>query len=810
MKINEKDIYNFLKLYNHKISSHLIACSLVFQLSGRMRYSLLCMLILSCNTAFSTINVKKHPSWSLLEQNNCGNSNSDRIIGGKNASLGAYPWIARIGYSMPNVNDLSYSCGGTIINRRYVVTAAHCVVNLPEYFKVDGVRLGEHNILTDPDCEQGYCAEPVQDFLPESIIVHESYNKPEFKNDIAIIRLNKPVIYNEHVKPICMMNDELLSKDFVGETAEVAGWGIFDINDPKPSTILQTVKLPIVKMDRCVMAFRRYAEISEDRQMCVGGVPGRDSCGGDSGGPLMQVNSLNGPPKYYFIGIVSFGQKSCGVSETPAIYSRVAAYTTWILNTMHPLHQLNTQHHRAIFLHVHRGIYMNHFAEARQCVHSYLQLEQLNIKWKQFLPRIFRIHNRAFPFFTIIRLIITKLNNSIMSTSIFLVSLKFLTLLIISINAQYQSPRDQCTVDSQVGTCINARDCTLVSNILQQSREQAINYLRRNHCGFEGSNPLVCCVNSASISTRPNGVVTNPGTTSDPSWNSESSSSPIENFQIDLANNPLLSNDCGRDLSQRIVGGERTDLDEFPWMALVEYQKPNGRTTACGGVLISKRYILTAAHCVKGKDLPATWRLSSVRLGEYNTDTDKDCVPDSENSEICADDPITVGVEEQIAHENYRPTSRDQRYDIALLRLSRDVPFTRYIQPICLPSNSSLGGKLFVAGWGKTETSSASNIKLKLALPLAEKSLCDQTYVSAGVRLGLGQICAGGQKGKDSCRGDSGGPLMALERIADGTGKWTAVGVVSFGPSPCGMQGWPGVYTKVSDFVPWILNNMRR
>lgn len=63
-------------------------------------------------------------------------------------------------------------------------------------FKVGGIRLGEHNILTDPDCQQGYCAEPVQDFLPESIIVHKDYNNPMYKNDIAIVRLNKPAVYN--------------------------------------------------------------------------------------------------------------------------------------------------------------------------------------------------------------------------------------------------------------------------------------------------------------------------------------------------------------------------------------------------------------------------------------------------------------------------------------------------------------------------------------------------------------------------------------------------------------------------------------
>ncbi|KYM93572.1 Serine protease easter [Cyphomyrmex costatus] len=307
-----------------------------FTLSSKMQYLLLCMFILTHNSAFSKVNVNNHPNWSLLRQNNCGNSNTDRIIGGKNASLGAYPWLARIGYSIPNDGALSYRCGGTIISRQYVVTAAHCVVNLPENFKIGGVRLGEHNIITDPDCEQGYCAEPVQDFLPESVIPHENYNNPEYKNDIAIIRLDKPVVYNEHVKPICMMRGELLKMDFVGGTAEVAGWGIFDLNDPKPSTILQTVKLPIVEMDRCVIAFKRYAELSEEEQMCVGGVPGQDSCGGDSGGPLMKVNSLDGPPKYYFVGIVSFGTKSCGASTTPAVYSKVAAYTTWILDNVHP------------------------------------------------------------------------------------------------------------------------------------------------------------------------------------------------------------------------------------------------------------------------------------------------------------------------------------------------------------------------------------------------------------------------------------------------------------------------------------------
>lgn len=82
--------------------------------------------------------------------------------------------------------------------------------------------------------------------------------------------------------------------------------------------------------------------------------------------------------------------------------------------------------------------------------------------------------------------------------------------------------------------------------------------------------------------------------------------------------------------------------------------------------------------------------------------------------------------------------------------------FTDYIRAICLPlSNeaSNIGEKLYVAGWGRTERLAKSPIKQKLQVPLANKSTCEKTFSSAGVNLGDSQICAGGEPGKDSCKG---------------------------------------------------------
>lgn len=125
-------------------------------------------------------------------------------------------------------------------------------------------------------------------------------------------------------------------KNTVGSMAEVAGWGVYDLKVPTGSRILQTVKLPVVERQLCSEAFKRHAYIDDD-QLCVGGVVGQDSCGGDSGGPLMKVDVVEEQsPRYYIFGIVSFGAKHCGATTMPAVYTKVASYIYWILDNITP------------------------------------------------------------------------------------------------------------------------------------------------------------------------------------------------------------------------------------------------------------------------------------------------------------------------------------------------------------------------------------------------------------------------------------------------------------------------------------------
>lgn len=92
---------------------------------------------------------------------------------------------------------------------------------------------------------------------------------------------------------------------------------------------------------------------------------------------------------------------------------------------------------------------------------------------------------------------------------------------------------------------------------------------------------------------------------------------------------------------------------------------------------------------------------------------------------------------------------------------------------------------------------------------MVDSQQCNQKYAGVNVQLGPNQLCAGGEQGKDSCRGDSGGPLMVSYGSEPNKNNWFLIGVVSFGPSPCGLEGWPGVYTRVGDYSSWISTNVK-
>lgn len=226
-------------------------------------------------------------------------------------------------------------------------------------------------------------------------------------------------------------------------------------------------------------------------------------------------------------------------------------------------------------------------------------------------------------------------------------------------------------------------------------------------------------------------------------------------------------------------------------------------------MLINQHYVLTASHCVNGRDIPTTWRPSRIHLGEWDTTTNPDCAQGD-----CAPPVQKIAVSKLIPHPEYVPSSRNQFNDIALIRLAQPVTYNDFVKPICLPVDQNLRAKLHVneamevSGWGKTETVNASNRKLKVRVNGVDRTSCNSVYSRQNVVIGDSQVCAGGERGKDSCRGDSGGPLVALDNSNPRQVATYLVGLVSYGPSPCGQVGWPGVYTKVSEYVDWVQQNM--
>ncbi|XP_049868792.1 spaetzle-processing enzyme-like [Pectinophora gossypiella] len=259
----------------------------------------------------------------------------------------------------------------------------------------------------------------------------------------------------------------------------------------------------------------------------------------------------------------------------------------------------------------------------------------------------------------------------------------------------------------------------------------------------------------------------------------------------------------GITFDNRIAGGKETDLYQYPWTVLLKTTFDYGDrlgTFNCGGSLISGRYVLTAAHCVYEENT----RISKLEiyLAEYDKRTfPRDCKSSPEGM-TCIDNILVQG-EGVVVHPNYDDMRLQN--DIALVKLQENVPYTEYIRPICLPpiniDNPNFSNlRLAVAGWGRNG-SLPSEVKQSTVVNLVPQRQCSNAYP----QLTEKHLCAAGKTGEDTCKGDSGGPLMMLYE-----GRYYVSGVVSGkrADSRCGTSV-PSLYTNVYHYVNWITQNIK-
>lgn len=235
-----------------------------------------------------------------------------RIVGGDEAGFGSFPWQAyiRIGSSR---------CGGSLVSRRHVVTAGHCVARA----RAAQIRVTLGDYVLNSDAEPL----PAYTFGVRDVRVHPLFRfTPQAdRYDVAVLRLDRPAAPQPHIAPICL---PARGEPALGRIGWAAGWGALQPGSRLRPKTLQAVDVPVIDSRQCERWHKANGinVVIYEEMLCAGyRGGGKDSCQGDSGGPLMTEKA----GRWYLIGIVSAGY-SCAQRGQPGIYHRVAHTVDWI------------------------------------------------------------------------------------------------------------------------------------------------------------------------------------------------------------------------------------------------------------------------------------------------------------------------------------------------------------------------------------------------------------------------------------------------------------------------------------------------
>ncbi|KAL4154866.1 hypothetical protein PRNP1_006980 [Phytophthora ramorum] len=217
----------------------------------------------------------------------------------------------------------------------------------------------------------------------------------------------------------------------------------------------------------------------------------------------------------------------------------------------------------------------------------------------------------------------------------------------------------------------------------------------------------------------------------------------------------------------RIFGGSEADASQFPYIVSLREDGAD-ESTYCGGTLIASQYVVTAAHCVKTDEATIYASIGSA-FGSGSGGGEQ------------------LKVIEGYKHPMYNKS--EHLYDIGVLKLEKEVSVSTIDLCAADGSDNQVGTVATVRGWGLTENGSESLMLKEVNVQIVSNAECNKEYSD---RITEGMLCAGDGNGRDSCNGDSGGPLIANDVL---------VGIVSWG-GKCGVNA--GVYTRVSYVLDYI------